>query len=290
MSTNRYIAARIAGAAVLIVGLAACGDDDDASDEAAEITPAPETTEAPEPTATPETTAAPETTASPATTSPEPADETAFCEPFQMVSEAFNGNGDPAAIPGLLDEIEATAPSAIAGPVDTMVTAARQVVENGFTDFGPTETPEFAEAASSVDGWIFEGCPFDATVEVAAGEFQYEGIASTYSSGKTAFRVTNNGAQVHELLILRRNDGVTESWDDILVLSEEEGMRVASVSGAAFVPSTGSQGVLIANLTPGDYVAVCFIPDGTRLVDGEFVEGEGQPHFMLGMRSEFTVT
>ena len=51
-----------------------------------------------------------------------------------------------------------------------------------------------------------------------------------------------------------------------------------------------TRGNLIADLAPGDYIAVCMIPAGTTVADdGSFTEGTGEPHVMLGMSFEFTV-
>ena len=47
---------------------------------------------------------------------------------------------------------------------------------------------------------------------------------------------------------------------------------------------------MVADLAPGEYIALCFIPVGTSMShDGEFVEGTGAPHFTEGMQHEFTV-
>ena len=39
-----------------------------------------------------------------------------------------------------------------------------------------------------------------------------------------SFKFTNEGAEDHELAIARKNDGVTESFDELLALPEEEAM------------------------------------------------------------------
>ena len=51
-------------------------------------------------------------------------------------------------------------------------------------------------------------------------------------------------------------------------------------------PLYDQEGMLVADLAPGEYVAVCFIPVGT-MPDHE---GTGPPHFVEGMKQEFTVT
>ena len=90
--------------------------------------------------------------------------------------------------------------------------------------------------------------------------------------------------------MLRKNEGVTESWDELLQLPEEEAMEFVTEVGGAFAPTKGSVGLGVFELEAGEHIALCFIPVGTSMgADGEFVEGDGPPHFVEGMRHEFTV-
>ena len=56
---------------------------------------------------------------------------------------------------------------------------------------------------------------------------------------------------------------------------------VAATGGAP-----GASEYAIADLTPGTYAMLCFVPEGTTSEDAY---GTGQPHFMRGMVFEFTV-
>ena len=62
-------------------------------------------------------------------------------------------------------------------------------------------------------------------------------------------------------------------------------MEMITTVGGAFAQPGGKTG-LVADLTAGDYVAVCFIPVGTTSLDST---SEGPPHAMQGMVAEFTV-
>lgn len=75
---------------------------------------------------------------------------------------------------------------------------------------------------------------------------------------------------------MAKAEGTTESWGELLALPEEEvGDKVVEVAGG-FAGRTGDQSLVIADLEPGDYLAVCFVPAGTSVNDdGSFVEGEG---------------
>ena len=58
----------------------------------------------------------------------------------------------------------------------------------------------------------------------------------------------------------------------------------------AHTPQQGDESLLISDFGPGDYAALCFIPSGTMMHDGEEMPGDGPPHFIQGMKTEFTVT
>lgn len=53
-----------------------------------------------------------------------------------------------------------------------------------------------------------------------------------------------------------------------------------------FVRRTGTDVAGLFELETGDYVAACFIPEGSTGDE----EGTGPPHFTKGMKTEFTVS
>jgi hypothetical protein len=75
-----------------------------------------------------------------------------------------------------------------------------------------------------------------------------------------------------------------------VALPEDEAMTKVNEVGGTFAATKGSNGLMVADLTPGEYIALCFTPAGTSIGDdGEFVEGPGAPHFTEGMQHEFAV-
>ena len=49
-------------------------------------------------------------------------------------------------------------------------------------------------------------------------------------------------------------------------------------------------GLIEGELAPGEYAALCFLPEGSTFHDdGSFGEGTGMPHFMQGMFQTFDV-
>ena len=215
-------------------------------------------------------------------------DAAAVCEPYLGVTAQFNGEPDPATVGTLLDEVDANAPEDLAESLSVMTSGARQVVETG--DFSALESPEFGEAQAEVDPWMFDECDFDQKAEVSASEYKFEGLPDELDTGNTAILLTNEGEEMHELAVMRKADGVTQSWDEILALPQEEAEQLVVQVGGTFAPRKDTKGMAVVDLVPGEYVVTCFVPTGsTMAADGAVTEGTGVPHFMGGMVHEFTV-
>ena len=195
---------------------------------------------------------------------------------------------DPAAIQAayadsgigeLLTEFEENAPDEIAADVSAGASAIRQLGEegdpSGIENFDPAE----------VDAYFFENCDY-VTAEVTAKDFSFEGIDEEYDAGSMSFKFTNEGAEDHEIAIARKNDGVTESFEELLALPEEE-----AVSKVTFVTQGLRSGLARPATPPASWNRVstsrCASSRRARVGD---TEGTGQPHFMLGMSQEFTVS
>jgi plastocyanin len=159
------------------------------------------------------------------------------------------------------------------------------------------------------------------TITVTGYEYAFGNLPVSVPAG-TSLAFTNTGAEVHELIVARKNDGVTESWDELIALPEEESLQKVTTLGPLFAapgePATigiGPTGpgpmTAITLEQEGEYIALCAIPQGmTELPDfgaeaaatpdapaspdaGASPESgapQGPPHFVLGMRQEFTVT
>lgn len=108
------------------------------------------------------------------------------------------------------------------------------------------------------------------------------------SAGLVALRFTTDGEEPHEILLFRKNDAVTESFDEILELPEgqERRMRMTLV-GAAFA-DRGDSYATVFEAEAGEYIALCFLSVGAT-AEGPREEGDSPPHWVEGMRSEFTV-
>lgn len=247
----------VAVVALALLG-AACGDDDD--DTAADNTADNAT----------ETTAATEAAAG--------GDTQAFCGARIGLEQAFAAEQpDTEAVAGLLDELQSSAPTDLGTSVEGLTTVLSTAAEAGAD---PAEDPAFTQSLQPIDEFALAECGYD-TVDVTAVDYTFEGLPETIEAGTVGFKLTNEGAEPHVIVMFRVNDGDTTSLDELLALPEEQVMQHASFAGAAEA-APGTWGASFVDLEPGRYIAMCPIPMG----GGE----DGPPHFMQGMKAEFEVS
>jgi hypothetical protein len=117
-----------------------------------------------------------------------------------------------------------------------------------------------------------------ADLEVQMLDFGYD-IPSEISAGEQTWEVFNAGVQPHEMLIAKLKEGKTITDVMNFLQSGEQGEAPYEFQGGAQGMETGYSNFVNFDLTPGNYVALCFIPDGAT----------GKPHVALGMVRPFTV-
>ena len=234
-----------------------------------------------------------------ATTEPGPAEDPAFCTDYLGTLEQFLADEPDAELAAAgVAAMRESAPPEIAGAATAVVDAATAELGG---DPEATGTPEFGAALSDLDNWTFDNCSFDAKVDVAAVDWAYGGIPLELPAGSVAFRVTNIGEEMHEMGILRKLDGVTQSWDEIIPIVAEsflnetdEAEQYVEWVGHAWVPTSENSAVAYVDLVPGEYAAFCMLPIGTNQdmseQDMEALTGPGyEAHWQHGMVQEFTV-
>jgi len=149
-------------------------------------------------------------------------------------------------------------------------------------------------------------------VAVHAVDYAYQGVPQTLPTGEVRFSFTNDSKnEAHQMELFRINDGVNESFDQILAEDDAQqkkeqqqnqpngqgGQQGAQNPPAnqspppppkmTFFADTGAgpgeaaRMDLIGKLPPGRYGMVCFLP-----VNGNDANG---PHYKKGMKAEFTV-
>jgi hypothetical protein len=152
-------------------------------------------------------------------------------------------------------------------------------------------------------------------VAVHAVDYAYQGVPQSLPSGEVRFSFTNDSKnEAHQMELFRINEGVNESFDQILAEDEAQQKKdqqqnqqnqpnaQGGQQGAQNPPANQSQPPppkmtffadtgagpgeaarmdLIGKLPAGRYGIVCFLP-----VNGDDANG---PHYKKGMKAEFTV-
>lgn len=127
-------------------------------------------------------------------------------------------------------------------------------------------------SASSVE--ILKGVH---TVKVVADGYKYV-MPDRIPAGLTMFQFTNNGNQLHQVAIVKFEQGKTLA--DFMSLPPGPPPAWVDFMGGPNSPMPhGGRDEDIVDLKPGHYAAMCFIPGP-----------DGKPHWMNGMYKAFTVT
>ena len=110
----------------------------------------------------------------------------------------------------------------------------------------------------------------DATITLVDYDFQ---LSKPLTPGKQTILVENDGPQAHELALLKLAPGKTvadfAAWDE----GGMKGPPPAEPVGGIVALDKGARASFTADLTPGDYGLICFVPDSK----------DGRPHLAHGM-------
>ncbi len=109
-------------------------------------------------------------------------------------------------------------------------------------------------------------------------DFGFGGLPGTMTVGKNTVKLSNSGTQNHEMFVYKLEEGQTAQESIALAVDTEGNVPNEFVGGMAAGP--GSELWTDFNVTPGNYIAVCNIPDVAT----------GTPHVALGMVGTFAVT
>jgi len=121
-------------------------------------------------------------------------------------------------------------------------------------------------------------------IPVRLKEMKIVGMPKQAAAGPVTLQVANTGKQVHELSLVKLDPGKTQK-DVVALLKSPQGQNGPPPSwahdmGGLDTISPHQSASLQLTLTPGYYVAICFMPD---------VKKQGTPHVMEGMITHFTV-
>lgn len=185
----------------------------------------------------------------------------------------------------LLDDIEAVAPSELDDEIAAYRKAIDTVAETG--DGSAFDDPALTKAGATAHAYDLKTCGYE-QVDAVTTDYAFGGIAETYESGPVSFEVSNEGKELHEMIVLRINDGVDKSAAEILALPEAEARDSVEMMGMLDPLAPGDSDYVVVDLKPGRYIATCFLPKGATSMDA-MESADGQPHAALGMVQEFTV-
>lgn len=144
----------------------------------------------------------------------------------------------------------------------------------------------------------------ESDLTITMKDFSYN-MPDQVMAGRHVWKITNDGPQPHEYALFKLAPGVSAEQAVAILggsaapaaATPMAGMTMATpvaspaaatpvAGGAPFMPDGGMQaldsglsGWLVVNLTPGNYLIVCNVPDPAT----------GKPHFELGMWKGFTV-
>ena len=156
-----------------------------------------------------------------------------------------------------------------------------------------------------------------ATMALHAVDYSYQGVPASLPAGEVRISFANDSKnEAHEMQLYRINDGVNESFDQILADDEAQNQQQQQQQNQQQNQAGGGQGGqngqtppstqnpppapkmtffastgagpgdsakmdLIGKLPAGRYGMVCYLP-----VNGDDAQG---PHYKKGMKAEFTV-
>ena len=119
------------------------------------------------------------------------------------------------------------------------------------------------------------------TLDLTAMDYAFTINTPNVAAGNVDIQLTNKGAEAHQVHIARAPTGMTV--DEWVHRYREQGEKAASATvqwvGGVSGVEPGTTGRATANLTPGDYFLVCFLPSA-----------DGQNHLMKGMVGSLHVT
>ncbi len=122
-----------------------------------------------------------------------------------------------------------------------------------------------------------EVSPPQADVEVTLKDFRFV-VPATMPSGPLIMQMINQGAQTHQMVLLKLASGKTAS-EVPAYLQSSSGPPPGTVVGGLAVLGVGKTAWLVVDLAAGKYVMVCTLLD----------PASGKSHAELGMLTSFTV-
>jgi uncharacterized cupredoxin-like copper-binding protein len=155
---------------------------------------------------------------------------------------------------------------ALIAAVPALTACAEKSASGDAADAALSDSPAAAKAPRQLD--------------VVAHNYTFDGLPDTLEAGATTIRLTNGGPapEMHHVAIIRLGDGHT-AQDLMAAVPTGKLPAWAEEAGGPNVNSIpGQLSVATVELTPGNYLVVCFVPGP-----------DGVPHIAKGMARPLTV-
>jgi hypothetical protein len=117
-----------------------------------------------------------------------------------------------------------------------------------------------------------------ADVTLSLSDYSFE-TSQALHAGKQTIDVRNSGPQAHEVELIRLAPGKTQQ-ELLAWMQKPNGPPPGSGIGGVAAAAPGEVSYFTADLTPGNYLLICFLPD----------RKDGKPHFMKGILKTITVS
>lgn len=193
------------------------------------------------------------------------------------------GQGISAAFSAPYAELQRTAQPDVKDAVNAEVDALNAAISSGDSEF--FFKPDFVAADKTVDDYLLNECGFN-KISATAQNYEFTGLPSVSPAGLTGLTLTNEGTEFHEMVLMRINDDVTDSVADILK-GDEETFNKSVVPQGVVLASPNTTATNFFDLKSGRYIVMCFISKGSD-AEHDF-NGDGPPHFTLGMHEELRI-
>ncbi len=179
----------------------------------------------------------------------------------------------------LFDDLAAEAPAELDDAVETFGSAIDEVIDGG--DPSALESPEVAAASETAHAYDLAHCGY-LEADVTASDYQFDDVELEYSKGPVSFELTNDGPEVHEMILLKVRPQVSETAEEILALPQDEALSKVDVVNTIGPVEPGGTGQMVADLEPARYIVACFLPQGSTSMQA-LETADGAPHASLGM-------
>jgi hypothetical protein len=179
--------------------------------------------------------------------------DSAFCDAVLAAEAATDER--PRELDRRLTRLSINAPFALSDTVLSLVETTRSAIE---TQSDPAQEPAVREAEMAVGAYAFDHCGWQ-TAEVTTTEYEFAGLPRRFTTGPAIIRVTNDGAEVHELAIVRLKGG-----EKVRRLIRHAGHQQLPRELSHDVVDPGATVYTIVDLRrTGRHAGLCFVPVGT---------------------------